>query len=60
MAHTIYTFCLGLRLGLPFELFTKGYVVEESPGVIKFTVPGPLEIPHRLYHAIHFLVPYQG
>ncbi len=60
IALTIEAFSLCLRLGFPFKLCAERDVVEKCPGVIEFSIPCPLQIPHRLNHAIHFLIPYQG
>lgn len=51
---------VGFGAGALFEFGGEGFVVEEGPGVVEFMIPGPLEVAHRLYHAVNFGVADQG
>lgn len=58
--HTVVALGIGRGACLLLELFGEGLVVEESPRVVKFVVPRPLEVYHGRYHIVHLFIADKG
>jgi hypothetical protein len=52
--------CGGFSLGECLELFRKGDVIEESPGVIELVIPSPFEVAHCEEKVLQFFVAHKG
>lgn len=58
--RTVVALGIGRGACLLLKLFREGLVVEESPRVVEFVVPGPLEVYHGRYHIVHLFIADKG
>lgn len=58
--RTVVALGVGCGARLLLKLLREGLVVEESPRVVEFVVPGPLEIYHGRYHIVHLFIADKG
>lgn len=56
----VATFGLGVGRGGLFELFGKGFIVEEGPGIVEFVVPRAFELLHAADYLGEFAVADEG